>query len=81
MYVNISHAWFLRRDFPYYMWAVSEEELVHRLVADRRTMNPPTAQHGCPDNFARVMQQCWAYEPERRPTAVQLADALGNIRP
>lgn len=65
--------------FPYYMWAVGDAELVRRLVVDRRTMNPPTAAQGCPDNFARVMQQCWSYAPGKRPTAAHLADALGEI--
>ena len=62
--------------FPYYEWALGDEEFIHRLVNDRQVMSAPTVADGCPQLMAELMMDCWRFCPTARPAAAELAARL-----
>ena len=51
---------------------LSNDEVLN-FVKNRRTMEIP---RNCPDLIATLMQDCWAYEAEDRPTFVDICKRL-----
>ena len=54
---------------------VKNGEVIGKLERGERLALPPT----CPSRLYSLLTQCWAYEPDKRPTFQQLKSTLSEV--
>ena len=54
---------------------VKNGEVIGKLERGERLSLPPS----CPSRLYSLLTQCWAYEPDKRPTFQQLKSALSEV--
>ena len=54
---------------------VKNGEVIGKLERGERLALPPT----CPSRLYSLLTQCWAYEPDKRPTFQQLKTTMSEV--
>ena len=60
-------------EIPYAGW--KNTTVIEKVTAGARLPQPP----GCPEEVYRIMQLCWQFEPEKRPTFEELHTKISSL--